>query len=373
MKKILSSMFLALSLLVGQAQAADDSIVIATNPTWPPMQFVDMDKKIVGFEVNNYDDLNGTMNVNIKLKSSVAQMNGVASNVDLGVITLRGFNSRTATTFNPDATITIDASDTILSDFSAKTVTEAAMKEYIVAHGSQFYNNPAEGTSASNIVNVKMVRDEEHNQVTLTFALNRYISALDGSLVTNETVGVAPLSSHTYVIQGFKKRANGTTIVKDGKLSGVKSYLASDLATSPTAQAAFLQSIVTDKMILNPAEGTTIGTGDLEVESVPAFNNITGTATVNLKIKNGRYWEEAIVAPEKTITANFSGFKLVTPTTFVTDGVTIPGASNFSEVYATPADVNTTMVKQFIITNRAKFFNDPTNLISLDNITDLSN
>lgn len=52
MKKILSSMFFALSLIVGQAQAADDTIVIATNPTWPPMQFVDMDKNIVGFEVD---------------------------------------------------------------------------------------------------------------------------------------------------------------------------------------------------------------------------------------------------------------------------------------------------------------------------------
>lgn len=53
MKKILSSMFLALSLIAGQAQAADDeTIVIATNPTWPPMQFIDMDKNIIGFEVD---------------------------------------------------------------------------------------------------------------------------------------------------------------------------------------------------------------------------------------------------------------------------------------------------------------------------------
>ena len=52
MKKSLSSMFLALSLIAGQAQAADETIVIATNPTWPPMQFIDMDKNIIGFEVD---------------------------------------------------------------------------------------------------------------------------------------------------------------------------------------------------------------------------------------------------------------------------------------------------------------------------------
>lgn len=45
-------MFLALSLIAGQAQAADETIVIATNPTWPPMQFIDMDKNIIGFEVD---------------------------------------------------------------------------------------------------------------------------------------------------------------------------------------------------------------------------------------------------------------------------------------------------------------------------------
>lgn len=56
MKKILSSLCLALALLIGQqAQAADDAVVIATNPTWPPMEFVDMDKKIVGFEIDLLD------------------------------------------------------------------------------------------------------------------------------------------------------------------------------------------------------------------------------------------------------------------------------------------------------------------------------
>ncbi len=56
MKKILSSLCLALALLMGQqAQAADDAVVIATNPTWPPMEYVDMDKKIVGFEIDLLD------------------------------------------------------------------------------------------------------------------------------------------------------------------------------------------------------------------------------------------------------------------------------------------------------------------------------
>ena len=52
MKKIVSSLLLCLSIFTGQAYANDDTLVIATNPTWPPMQMVDMDKKIVGYEID---------------------------------------------------------------------------------------------------------------------------------------------------------------------------------------------------------------------------------------------------------------------------------------------------------------------------------
>lgn len=70
MKKILSSMLLALSLLIGQAQAAGDTIVIATNPTWPPMQFVDMNKKIVGFEINLLDAICEAANLKCTWKNA---------------------------------------------------------------------------------------------------------------------------------------------------------------------------------------------------------------------------------------------------------------------------------------------------------------
>lgn len=70
MKKILSSMFLALSLLIGQASAADDAIVIATNPTWPPMQFMDMDKKIVGFEIDLLDAICEAANIKCTWKNA---------------------------------------------------------------------------------------------------------------------------------------------------------------------------------------------------------------------------------------------------------------------------------------------------------------
>lgn len=70
MKKILSSMFLALSLMIGQAQAAGDTIVIATNPTWPPMQFVDMNKKIVGFEIDLLDAICEAANLKCTWKNA---------------------------------------------------------------------------------------------------------------------------------------------------------------------------------------------------------------------------------------------------------------------------------------------------------------
>ncbi len=52
MKKILASLLLCVAVLTGQAFADAKTIVVATNPTWPPMQMVDMDKNIVGYEVD---------------------------------------------------------------------------------------------------------------------------------------------------------------------------------------------------------------------------------------------------------------------------------------------------------------------------------
>jgi len=52
MKKIISSLLLCLSIFVGQAHANDKTLVIATNPTWPPMQMVDLDKNIIGYEID---------------------------------------------------------------------------------------------------------------------------------------------------------------------------------------------------------------------------------------------------------------------------------------------------------------------------------
>ncbi len=52
MKKILSSLLLSFAVLSGQAFAEEKTLVVATNPTWPPMQMVDMDRNIVGFEID---------------------------------------------------------------------------------------------------------------------------------------------------------------------------------------------------------------------------------------------------------------------------------------------------------------------------------
>ena len=51
LKKILL-MTVAVMLLAGTAWAAPKTIVFATDSTWPPMEFVNKDKKIVGFAID---------------------------------------------------------------------------------------------------------------------------------------------------------------------------------------------------------------------------------------------------------------------------------------------------------------------------------
>ena len=51
MKKIFLSMVLSL-LLASPALAAEKTIVVATDATWPPMEFVDKNQNVVGFSVD---------------------------------------------------------------------------------------------------------------------------------------------------------------------------------------------------------------------------------------------------------------------------------------------------------------------------------
>lgn len=51
MKKILSACLVTLSLLTGNAYA-QESITVATNPTWAPMQLVDLEKNVIGYEID---------------------------------------------------------------------------------------------------------------------------------------------------------------------------------------------------------------------------------------------------------------------------------------------------------------------------------
>jgi polar amino acid transport system substrate-binding protein len=51
MKKVLL-LALALTLFVGTAYAAEKTIVFATDATWPPMEFINQDKEIVGFSID---------------------------------------------------------------------------------------------------------------------------------------------------------------------------------------------------------------------------------------------------------------------------------------------------------------------------------
>ncbi|MFH1090675.1 MAG: basic amino acid ABC transporter substrate-binding protein [Pseudomonadota bacterium] len=51
LKKIML-MAMAVMLLAGSAWAAEKTIVFATDATWPPMEFVDTNKQIVGFSID---------------------------------------------------------------------------------------------------------------------------------------------------------------------------------------------------------------------------------------------------------------------------------------------------------------------------------
>lgn len=69
MKKLLSACLLAVSLLTGTAYAKD-SIVVATNPNWAPMQLVDLDKNIIGYEIDLIKAMGKEVGLDVKVIST---------------------------------------------------------------------------------------------------------------------------------------------------------------------------------------------------------------------------------------------------------------------------------------------------------------
>ena len=73
---------LAMTLVACQAFAADKTYVIATDPNWPPMEYVAPDKEIIGYEIDFVKAIAKEMGINVEFKN--VMWDGLFAGLDTG-------------------------------------------------------------------------------------------------------------------------------------------------------------------------------------------------------------------------------------------------------------------------------------------------
>jgi len=79
-KKIALSLFMAL--FATSAFAADRTYVVATDPTWPPMQYISSDKQIIGYEIDYVEAVAKEAGIKVEFKN--VAWDGLFAGLDSG-------------------------------------------------------------------------------------------------------------------------------------------------------------------------------------------------------------------------------------------------------------------------------------------------
>jgi len=70
MMKMFIALLTVTALTAGSAIAAGKKIVVATDATWPPMEMVDKDKKIVGFDIDFMNEVAKAAGFTVEFKNT---------------------------------------------------------------------------------------------------------------------------------------------------------------------------------------------------------------------------------------------------------------------------------------------------------------
>lgn len=82
MMKMFVALLTVTALMSGSAFAAAKKIVVATDATWPPMEMVDKDKKIVGFDIDFMNEVAKAAGFTVEFKNTA--WDGIFAGVEAG-------------------------------------------------------------------------------------------------------------------------------------------------------------------------------------------------------------------------------------------------------------------------------------------------
>ncbi len=310
--------------------------------------------------INDYNNVNGWLKINLKIKDSKYWSDGVTLKEHIVPLTINGFNRSAPTEFAN--VLKVDGTDTFNSYYATTDVDKTLIKNFIASHSNLFYSNPVEPTDASNIDNIKITNAKiADGEIWVTFELNKYLNR-DGHVINGE-----PFPSPTFRITGFSTEGLTTSVQNNVRLTGFTSVVASEIKeTDPR----LINAIATQNVIVDPS--SPVIDGDIGI-AIRNYNNIEGSITIDLTIKNEKAWTNG----KKEITKTFKDIKLLgftemEATSFVSPTTEFDITGTPLADYFANESIPENELKAYIFAHKGDFFTNDIKGTSVDNIKDIS-
>ncbi len=315
------------------------------------------------FTKTSYDNKLGTLVIDLTIKNGNWVDNGnIEPEHTINNITLSGFKKYLPTEWAHNTIVSVKASN--LSGKAAdNNVTDDMIKSFIVANKDKFFINlPNNELIQNNIQLVDVNRNLTTGEISFGIRLSKYIDE-NGSVVTS---GVLP-NSPTFTLNGFDNVGLTTKLInKNLKLSSINTFLATDIKDNDARiKNALLTAVKGSVVDLVKQNGSfvTLNANDILFSIVPdSANNINGSLIIDITITNEKAWANGVKQDMLFSNVMISGFRISAPTTWIQHNR--PFNTNFKKY---SEDVEDREIKQYILSNKGKFFNNlPDNITTGD-------
>ncbi len=259
---------------------------------------------------NSYNDVTGTLNVNITIKNDKGWKNGDPNTLKFNNILITGFKKIPATSYN--YVTTIDGNSIFKNIVATNRVTDQTIIDFIYNHKNQFFNNLVDGTTKSDISISNKSANLIDGSISFDIHLSKYMDSKTGHLITK---GKTLDTTKSFKITGFKNRGYTTTLDNSGvwSLSGVNNLLPSELNDNNLQLKESLLNMIKTKVhyLANDINPTTLTTNDFKYELVPnSASNINWSVRLNITIKNNKAWMNGIASEMTFNNINICGLKV---------------------------------------------------------------
>ncbi len=317
------------------------------NQIIPLIKYPALDGEIESSDVEilivSRNNVGGSIVVNLIVNNSKAWINGVVqSSMNFDNVTLTGFKVQQPTSLKTDQ-INIGISSIFPFDFYLSDGDEDNEKvaNLIFENNLIIFNNLPTTFSASNINISPVEPDDTYGQLVVSFTLSDYFDS------NGEQTNITG-ATFTLTITGFRTDTT-TTLFNGGTITGFANTFANEMKAN---NEKLLNQIIT--LINYPTKKLT--TSDIVV-FIKSFDNLSGSLTIDLTIKNSKAQKNGNVLTQVTFNNKvLRGFKSQQPTIFNESANQLSVDSSQATIFA--SDFTNDQISSLIFNNKNTLFRD---------------